>query len=55
LGAIELLFTSAPAGTPGDVIAILNGTLRDIAVDPEAASALLALGVKDPRRVTPLW
>jgi tripartite-type tricarboxylate transporter receptor subunit TctC len=48
----SFFFTSAPAGTPSDVVAILNGALREIAADPQATAALRALGL-DPRPLRP--
>jgi tripartite-type tricarboxylate transporter receptor subunit TctC len=48
----SFFFTSAPAGTPRDIIAMLGKTMRDIAVDPQAVDALLGLGV-EPRPLLP--
>jgi tripartite-type tricarboxylate transporter receptor subunit TctC len=48
----SFFFTSAPAGTPRDIIAMLGKTMRDIAVDPQAVDALLGLGV-EPQPLLP--
>jgi tripartite-type tricarboxylate transporter receptor subunit TctC len=48
----SFFFTSAPAGTPFEIVDILNQVLCEIAVDPEAVRALQALGV-EPRALKP--
>jgi tripartite-type tricarboxylate transporter receptor subunit TctC len=48
----SFFFTSAPAATPRDIVATLGRTLRDIAVDPQAANALRGLGV-EPQPLRP--
>jgi tripartite-type tricarboxylate transporter receptor subunit TctC len=42
----SFFFTSAPVGTTPDIIAMLNGTLCDMAVDPQTVSALRSLGLE---------
>jgi tripartite-type tricarboxylate transporter receptor subunit TctC len=48
----SFFFTSAPAGTPRDIIATLNGTLCDMTADPRSASALRGLGL-EPQPLRP--
>ena len=48
----SFFFIAVPAGTPADVVAILNRSLRAIALDPDSAKALKALGL-EPRLLSP--
>jgi tripartite-type tricarboxylate transporter receptor subunit TctC len=42
----NFFFTSAPAATPPEVLATLDGALREIAVDPAVVNALRQLGIE---------
>jgi tripartite-type tricarboxylate transporter receptor subunit TctC len=48
----SFFFTSAPAGTPREIIEKLNEMLRGMAVDPQAANALRGLGL-EPQALRP--
>jgi tripartite-type tricarboxylate transporter receptor subunit TctC len=48
----SFFFTSAPAGTPAEVIGTLNHILRELAVEPETVKSLQGLGL-EPRSLKP--